>query len=173
MNDYKLDVEPNLDDNFLDMKNIENVGYREKLKKHYETAKKVVGKKKNLLLAGAAVGLHIAGVATGAYDNLSSFDILPHLLSAGTLAYFGKESLEEEKVERCGKYVIPAVIAAGLVWEGIEYAFNVPHSMAQGNVWNTLKDLFMDLVGAKLAISSEEIKNYLVSYTDLLKNRII
>jgi len=173
MNDYELNIKPNLDDNFLDVKNLGNEKYRKKIKRYYKSAKKIVGKKKNLLIAGSALGLHLAGVATGLYDTQPNFDILPHLLSAGTVAYFVKEFLEEEKVERYGKYVVGAVVAAGAVWEGIEYFFNIPHSMAQGNVVNTFKDMVVDVVGAKLAISGMEIKNSLVSYLDLLKSRII
>jgi len=169
MNEYKI-LEMNIEDERT--KNFElEKNYIEKIKKFGESVKNVVTRKKNAIIIGSALGLHLMGLATGAYEKFNHFDILTHTLSASALATCMDDFTEEVNLTKYKKHIFPVVMGLGIFWEGLEYITNTPYSLAQGDIGNTLKDLCSDGLGGLVALKGNEITYHMNSLMNMYKTK--
>lgn len=89
------------------------------------------------------VGIHLMGVQ-GGYTEVPEYDSLAHLFGCSALAYNFSAFLESKgqaTYDKFKSYIIPATLAAGLLWEGYEF-------YAGWDISDTIDDLVLDLVGA-------------------------
>ncbi|MDO8492393.1 MAG: hypothetical protein Q7S34_02015 [bacterium] len=108
------------------------------------------------LLALLIAVLYIAGIYFSLFWLLPWFDIPMHILggfwvSLAVLAiwFSFKKSIPENKIFFF--ILILATLIVGIFWEIFEYYFDIAFPGKEGYLYDTIKDLFDDLVGATLA----------------------
>ena len=144
----------------IDFCEVKKEKIKENFKKFSEALKHAFIEENVGLLSAATVGAHLVGVYGGLYD-IPNYDIFTHVLGVATVRY-GASKLGEyfwsDIEEKAGKYLtLGAVVVSGLVIEGVEYLLHVKDSLGDGNILNTLKDVFISNP-AGAAVSHELIK---------------
>ncbi len=132
---------------------------KEKDKKISGALKHAFVEEKAGLLSAATLGAHLIGCC-GLY-NMPNYDVLTHVLGVATVRY-GASKLGEyfwpDIEEKAGKYLtLGAIAVSGITVESLEYLLHVKDSLGTGDVFNTIKDVFVSNP-AGAAISHELIK---------------
>jgi uncharacterized BrkB/YihY/UPF0761 family membrane protein len=88
--------------------------------------------------------MHVKGIENHLYLTYWFYDIIVHFLGGVGIA------LASLYIFKNPKYIIPASIFAGIIWELFEICFNITGSKLWTNPYyiDTVKDLFDDTLGA-------------------------
>lgn len=99
---------------------------------------------------------HMFGIE-GIYFHYPFYDIIPHFIGGVSLGFFWYAILNTISSGNGKRYILHAIalsLLAGVIWEYFEIFYNIAGHPFGTIIYyfDTLKDLFLDTVGATLAI---------------------